>query len=282
MVYNYQLPTYGKVDSWGLVLDDDIVVAFQMLFTDDIQADGDAYVEVSVAAQIKCIPVSQAVNGIRVKVAAAQMAEKITLCVVAGDGTQGEKYSYTVKEYADYLLADSSYYAYHTLVKEMLNYGAMAQLYFDYDAENLVNEGITGVATQEVPESTEELAISDNATGVSFCGASLVYRDKIAVRCYFRISDNIAGCTFTANGNTYTPCLKDGLYYVELADILPQNLDQQITVTVTDAQGGILTVSYSPMNYIVRMHQKGGETAKNLLKALYNYHLAAKNLRTAV
>ena len=42
-----------------------------------------------------------------------------------------------------------------------------------------------------------------------------------------------------------------------------------------------LSVSYSPMNYIVRMNAKGSDSLKALLKALYNYHLAAKALRTA-
>ena len=65
------------------------------------------------------------------------------------------------------------------------------------------------------------------------------------------------------------------------SDILPQNLDQQITLTVTDADGNALSVTYGPMNYIVRMSTKGSEELKVLLKALYNYHLAAKALRAA-
>jgi hypothetical protein len=36
------------------------------------------------------------------------------------------------------------------------------------------------------------------------------------------------------------------------------------------------------MNYIVRMNAKGSDNLKNLLKALYNYHLAAKQLRETV
>ena len=86
----------------------------------------------------------------------------------------------------------------------------------------------------------------------------------------------MTGLTFTANGNTYTPVAKDGMYYVEIADILPQDLEQQITLTAADVNGNTLSVTYGPMNYIVRMTQKDNENLRNLLKALYNYHLAAK------
>ena len=77
----------------------------------------------------------------------------------------------------------------------------------------------------------------------------------------------------------YTPVLKDGLYYVEIGGILPQNLDQQIMLTVQNGEGKQLSVTYGPMNYIVRMNEKGDDELKALLKALYNYHLAAKYLR---
>ena len=63
---------------------------------------------------------------------------------------------------------------------------------------------------------------------------------------------------------------------------MPQDMDQAITLTVTDAQGNILKVNYSPIDYIVRMNQKGSDTMKNLVKALYNYHLAAKAYCAAV
>lgn len=120
------------------------------------------------------------------------------------------------------------------------------------------------------------MAVNDKLSNLDFYGASLVYRDRIAVRYYF--TGDLSGLTFTANGNTYLPVAKDGMHYVEIADILPQDLDQQVTLTVTDASGNALAVTYGPMNYIVRMYQTGDEKTQNLLKALYNYHLAAKAL----
>ena len=152
----------------------------------------------------------------------------------------------------------------------------MAQVYFDYNTDNLANAGITGVAAAEVPETAEELAVNDKLSNVDFYGASLVYRDRIAVRYYF--TGDLSGLTFTANGSSYTPIAKNEMYYIEVADILPQNLEQQITLTVADSNGNTISVSYGPMNYIVRMYQTGDEKTQNLLKALYNYHLAAKAL----
>ena len=200
-------------------------------------------------------------------------SRKVVVC--DGEETVFTK-TYTVRQYCDTILTDEAHSEYHALVKEMLNYGAAAQVYFDYDAENLANDGITGVVSAEVPENAEEITVSDNISSLNFYGASLVYRDRIAVRYYF--TGDVTGCTFTANGNTYTPVEKDGMHYVEIADILPQDLDQQITLTVTGADGSTLTVTYGPMNYIVRMNAKSSDSLKNLLKALYNYHLAAKQL----
>ena len=123
-------------------------------------------------------------------------------------------------------------------------------------------------------DAAADMAVSGKVDGISFYGASLLFRNKIAVRYYFTVSGNIADYTFTVNGVEYEPVLKDGQYYIEVADINPQDLDDVITVIVNDT----LSVSYSPMNYIVRMSTKGSENLQALMKALYNYHLAAENL----
>ena len=206
-------------------------------------------------------------------ISAAQMNDIIAVSVMNGSEI-GCNSTYTVRQYCKEILSDPQHSVYHNIVQQTLNYGAMAQLYFNHDTEYLANDGITGVANAEVPETTDEMKISDKITSLNFYGASLVFRDRIAVRYYF--TGDVTDCTFTANGNTYTPVAKDGMYYVEIPDILPQDLDQQITLTVTNAAGGTLAVTYSPMNYIVRMNAKGGVELKNLVKALYNYHLAAK------
>ena len=267
------------VGQWGLVLEDDLRVGFHLNVDSSISAS--ARIRISCGEQVHEYSVSelpmleQGEYLLTVNVAPAEIMEEIVVQLL-DNNTIIKEATHTVREYCNTILADSSYSQYHALVKEMLNYGAMAQVYFDYDAENLANDGITGVANAEVPQTAEEMIVSDKISGLSFYGASLVYRDRIAVRYYF--TGDVTGCTFTANGNTYTPVAKDGMYYIEIADILPQDLDQQITLTVTDADGNALAVTYGPMNYIVRMNEKGNDALKALVKALYNYHLAANAL----
>ena len=269
----------GKVAQWNIVLQDDFEVKFYLQVSESIVST--AKVRLTTGSETVTYNVSaldKTADGyylLRAEISAAQMNDFIVVMVMNGREI-GSNTTYTVREYCDTILADSSHSQYHALVKAMLHYGAMAQMYFDYDTQNLANDGITDAAKAEVPESAEELIVTDSLNVLDFYGASLVYRDRIAVRYYF--TGNTTGLTYIANGKVYTPVSKDGMYYIEIADILPQKLDQQITLTITDTDSNALTVSYGPMNYIVRMNEKGSVELQNLLKALYNYHLAARNL----
>ena len=267
-------PVVG-VSQWNIILTDGIQANFFLTLTDD------SVVKVTVADssnEHQASSLNKSDDGlyiVPVCLAAAQMTENIKIEILI-DGATVESKNYTVRQYADTILADNQMSAYHNLVKEMLNYGAAAQSYFNYNAATLANAGITGTAATDIPAATDDIAISGNVSGVQYAGATLVYRDKIAVRFYF--IGEVAEITFTANGKSYEPVAKDDMYYVEIADILPQDLDTQITLTATNESGSSLNVTYGPMNYIVRMSIKGTENLQVLLKALYNYHLAAKSL----
>ena len=272
-------PLVGKIKEWNIVLEDDYATNFYLQISDSIEST--AKVRLTIGNDTVTYNVSDLEKNedgyfrLTANISAAQMSDFITVMVMNGRDI-GSNSTYTVREYCDTILADETHSKYHALVKEMLNYGAMAQMYFGYDTENLANDGITGVASENVPETAVEMTVTDSIEQLNFYGASLVYRDRIAVRYYF--TGDMTGMVFTANGKTYTPIAKDGMYYIEIADILPQDLDKQITLTVTDSDGNALTVTYGPMNHMVRMNAKGDEKTQNLMKALYNYHLAAKAL----
>ena len=210
-----------------------------------------------------------------VALAAAQMTDTVTFQLAIGD-TVIETGSYSVREYADTILAGSYDEDTKQLVCQMLHYGAAAQTYFGYNTQHLANTGVVQTGEQEIPAQIEQsMSINDSVQELDFYGASLVFRSKIAVRFY--LSGDVSGCSFTANGLPVSAVEKDGKYCIEIAEILPQDLDEQIELAATDANGNTLIVVYSPMDYVLRMNRKGIENLKALLKALYNYHLAAES-----
>ena len=205
-----------------------------------------------------------------VDLAAAQMTDTILVEVICGETVIQKEY--TIRQYADYILNDANGYdaKTKTLVKEMLNYGAAAQSYFGYNTQNPANADIEGAGSVAVPEATDtELNVTGSVAGLRFYGASLVFDSKTSVRFYF--TGDVTGCTFESDGISYTTTEKNGMWYVEIADINPHELDRAITLTVN----GTLSVTYSPMIYMVRMSKNGSESLKVLLQAMYNYHLAA-------
>ena len=245
---------------WNMTLAGDLTVNLYVYADDSVKAS------VTFCEETTEYPVENGICIIPVKVSAAQMADSIILTITNGDDKVEKEYS--VAMYAQKILDDEKQEAYHALVQAMLNYGAAAQKYFGYNTDNIVNG--TESAT-EIPESTEEMKVNVTNENIRFYGASLVYREKIAVRFYF--TGNAEGIAFVANGKPYTASEKNGLWCVEVSDVMPQELNQQITLT---AEG--VEVSYGPMNYIVRMNQKGDAKLQALMKELYNYHLAASGL----
>lgn len=254
------------VDSWNIVPGDDIGVNFVLALT-----EGDT---VQVKVDGEEVPVTLADNkdgtyNVLINVAAAQMTAQITIVV---NGQAVEK-TYSVREYADTILADAQYTDYaKTLIKNMLNYGAAAQNFFNYNVKNLANAGIT-VDAIAVPELMA-LETSDNLDGIDFYGATVVMENKTAVRFYFN-AQSVEGLTFLVDGNTYEPIAKGDKYYIEVAGIEPQDFANLLNLEVTDGENS-LAVAYSPLYYITRMYRNGSDETKAVAQAMYGYYMSAK------
>ena len=255
------------VSGWNIVLGDTIGVNFVLAL-----AEGDI---VTVTVGGEAVPAELTSNGngtykVFINLAAAQMSDEIVISV---NGYAVEK-TYSVRAYADVILA-GDYTSYtKALVQNMLVYGGAAQSYFAHNTENLASNGIE--VTAAVPEEAPELVILDELDSVSYYGASLLHKDKTAVRFYFT-ADSVENLTFQVDGNIYEPISKDGMHYIEVAGINPQDLDDTLNAVVTDGENS-LAVQYSPLIYISRMYNKTSTTAatKAVAQAMYGYHLAAK------
>lgn len=267
----------GNVDSWGLTLGSDLTVRFAVnIHPDLIQT---ASVEITVAEEKYLYPVKSAVQDsasgcylFAVSVAAAQMTDDITVRIVNAEDVSVSR-TYRVADYANRILSDSAMAQYHSLVKAMLHYGGAAQRYFVYHTERAADDGMETVSGQKIPESWEPaITVSGENDSVGFYGASLVFEEKTALRIYFSVTEGEH--TFRWNGQKLTAVETGEYLYVEIPQISPRDLDEVFTVTADDE----LSVSYSPMHYIVRMNQKGSEQLKFLMQAMYRYYLAAENL----
>ncbi len=280
----------SSVHSWGLTLEGDIRADFALVLADSVIADTSAYISVTVDGASKKINVSDLEEKtlsdgtqaymISINVAAAQMTEKILLQTVTSD-VQGSEFIYSVRAYGDYILSKDDYSdATKNLVKAMLVYGGKAQDYFQYNTDNLADNGIT-VEKVEIPY-TEGLAATKNGSSenVTFYGASLIHEHQTGLRFYFNSTDSaISGVTFNAtlaDGSVIEDLLvykTNSMYYVEISDIAPQLLCDEITVSVDG-----LEVTYSPFHYMHRMYYRASSTRVmcDMMQAMYNYyHYAA-------
>ena len=254
----------NPVNKWGLILGDNIGVQFQMnVNPEDV---------VTFTVNGNAVSAEQNGNIYSIYLAAAQMTDDIVISI---NGVAIDK-TYTIRGYADIILAGTYGDATKKLVSNMLVYGGAAQTYFGYNneaAEDLASYGIEVEAV--VPTCDTEMSYTDTLDAINFYGASLVFRDKVAVRFYFN-AESVEGLTFTANGESVGTDIKNGMFYVEIAGINPQDLADQITVSVTDGTDS-LEVTYSPLNYIVRIYERETSSAelKAVVQALYGYYLAA-------
>ena len=263
--------TDSPLKGTSVTLGSELVVNFYAEVTD---TEG-AAMTFCVGKDTKTVPVSQAryVEGNLYAFPCTIVPAQMTDTIEASLSDSGNTYqtSTSVRAYAEKLFNSKQWdkLAANELMVATLNYGAAVQEYFGYNTENLANAGYEKVADVVIPEADSSSRASGSVSGISYYGASLVFKTRIAVRFYFTVSGNIADYSFSVGE---APVYKNGMYYVEVPDINPQDYANDITLTVNDQ----LTVTYSPMQYISRMHEKTeSEELKVLVTELYQYHLTA-------
>ena len=206
------------------------------------------------------------------EVDAKQMSDEIT-AVMYNDGVAGTAYTYSVKEYANKILADSTTYAKEIpLVQAMLNYGTYAQEYFDYNTDNLANGGtylgntaLSTITVDSLATYTQNTVAGNESVKLTY--ASLVLESKTALRLYLNVADGV-----TVEG------LKQSKYgsYVEKADILPQDLSKDVTINVSYGDSQNATITYNCMAYCYNVLKNSTNDAlKNVVSALCLYSQSA-------
>ena len=288
-VYSFNNGVGARLVGHTLSLNGDIGVNFCMDLDPAIASSESAYMHFTIPNGNKTsavdVPVSQAtVVGnyyvFKCNVAAKDMNATITARIIDGE-TSGEEYTYSVRDYADYLLNHTSENAAYAkaapLVKSMLNYGAYAQLFFvpDVDPAKLANVGyetdISGVTAQTINKST----YTNELNGVAdFSGATLSLKTQTSLSLYFTSDEEL---TFNCDHN-FEVEKKNGYQIIRIRNISANDLVSDFTVTVTAGENSG-TISFSPMNYCYNVlnDNEQPEALQNVCKALYLYSQGAKD-----
>ena len=270
-------PAKASWQGHSMALGDDLDLRFHV----NVQEGAESNVTVKISASGKTevyTPRQAAKDGdnyiFSVNLAAAQMTEEVTAELWENDRLIHSG-SYTVKDYAETLMAQTQDEKLIRLLQTMLNYGGKAQSYFAYNAENLADAGIA-VTDEPIPDAANyPCEILGNVAGIRFYGATLLFQSRTVIRYYFAADGAAEDYSVYVDSAAVSWQEKDGLYYVEKAVENPAALKEVHTVKVQDSAGNIMTAAYGGMHYITRMAEKGDAKVQALVKALYGYHLAA-------
>lgn len=284
----------AKLGGYSLSLSDNIGVNFYMELAESVSADSSAKFvmqlpdgtdkEVLVSAAKKAEVNGETYYVFDCQVAAKEMTGVICAHIVLGDGTEGTRYEFTVQDYAKYILDHPSRFERAVpVVKAMLNYGASAQEYFEYDTGSLANEILSEADKKatETPDLSAYRYVSSAATErAAYIGTSLILESEVGFRCYFESSNglSISNVNIKCNGvsipySRYKFGEKDGWKYIEVTGITPAEYDARFTVRAWD----VTVENVSVYGYMANAFESAGDNSKltAVLKSLYAYGEAA-------
>ena len=281
-VYGYQLSLSSKFD-----------LVYYVSIADDLKKDG-AYIEFTVGDDIANVtnPIPAGIYyGYTCEVPAKNIGDVVSARLVCGELTY-ELPEYSVKEYLLEIIDNKDNKPEYARAKEtalaILDYSAYAQLYFGYKANDLVNSNTTqnvvhGLSDAYIIDSIDtQTKVIDNED-FSYIGASLICNSNTSLRLYFANNKNLSleqikeKYTYNVVGGSNPVAdifISDGLICIELMDIPAAELDNEYIFTL-ESNDCLVSVQYSPFEYIKQAMKNDNICLKNLCKALYLYSIEA-------
>ncbi|HCS14443.1 MAG TPA: hypothetical protein DIV56_01810 [Lachnospiraceae bacterium] len=237
------------------------------------------------------------------EVAAKEMTSDIQAQMIGNNGEKkGTVHTYTVKEYADYILshmsAEESDISKATiqLVKGMLNYGGAAQKYFGYKTDKLASDGLTltgavfndtsiiNIITNDANKASvtydnakvtfKSAYLSLNSTtdlcvSVQFADDVTVKEDMFAIRCN---TDQISKDQYEVTKVNEENCYKITLHGVKASQL---NEKYAFCVELSDTEYAELAYGTNSYAYTVMSSACDNinniESLREVVKALYAY-----------
>lgn len=174
--------------------------------------------------------------------------------------------------------------ALHSLLADLLDYGAAAQKYKDHATDDLVNEGVSSEEEFD-PEAIESVKAAGEVKGESgakFNGATVRFDSTTHLRFDFIIgSANLSEVTVEIGGVVYQAAEfienENGSYSLYTEAITATQHAKAYTATLKIAGEEAHSVTYSVDSYVKVMHS--GAKMGELAKAIYNYGISAIKFR---
>ena len=291
----------AKLAGYSLSLTGNIGVNFYMELSDQIIADKGAYMQFTLPnGTVTKVPVSEAQTNTTInagktyyrfpcEVASYEMTQDIKAQMFDGNGKCGKEYTYTVRDYAQYLIDHVDLYqdAYPFAVA-MLNYGACSQKYFNKAVDELANKYLN-VDELEIPDRFEGYIDNYVATkaenGVlgQFAGLSMVLKSETTLNIFYEPKEgvDVSKLKFSVDGKEITPVKRGQYYILSLKNIKANELGNSKTFTVTDGTN-TLSGDYCALMYCYQVLTATEGTYTDdlvtLVKAFSNYAYTAQSV----
>ena len=254
----------------SITIDGTIGVNFYMTLGQDVlENSSTAYMLFTINGKTQKVKVSDASRDddyyiFRCNVVAKEMTDTITAQMYLSEGNpDGDAYTYTVRDYAVYILNHKDKYstAVVNVVNEMLNYGAAAQIYFNYNTSDLANSVVNDSNKPSLTEGAYQftdvyrIIYSDiefvTAVGdVKLSMASLSLKSTLTLKLYF---ENVPeGTSFTYKGQTLKASKSGNYTIIMIEGINPYNINNWVEVGVSYGETNG-TIVYNPLKYVYKV-----------------------------
>ena len=290
----------AKLAGYSLSLTGNIGVNFYMELSNKIIADKDAYMQFTLPnGTVTKVPVSEAQTNTTInaektyyrfpcEVASYEMTQDIKAQMFDGNGNCGKEYTYTVRDYAQYIIENGSLYVEAIpFVVTMLDYGACSQKYFKVAVDDLANKesnpsnDISGMDSDYMDDFAANKA--ENKVLGQFAGLSMVLKSETTLNLFYEPKEGIdvSKLTFSVDGKEITPVKRGQYYILSLENIRANELGNSKTFTVTDGTN-TLSGEYCAMMYCYQVLQAAEGTYADdlvtLVKAFSDYAYTAKSV----
>lgn len=214
--------------------------------------------------------------------AAKEINDTVTFEVLYEGETIKKIDSYSIRQYCVNKINANSNQKLVELCRAVLDYGAAAQNYFNYNKANLANAGGYGLASREtsVSEEFRILNPADKADDITKLSATLSTVSKTEINFYVTAASSIENVQVTLNNanvdddDIESGYVEDtGIYKITVKGIAAANL-KNVYVLTFNTSAGTTTVTYSALAYTYS--KQNTETAGEISLAIYNYYLKAK------